>query len=171
MFAAAEFRNAKDPSTWTEEEIAILTTKSPWARAAVANFKNAEDPTDPGGLGSSGKGGIGRRFDSTTIIVRWESAQPILDALRAALAADFEGHYVVSVTNLPVVNVRRPGRKGEATPDDKLERLENGATLQAKGKDAAGAGIARRTRIGSILFGFSRDCLRLAPGDRILCSR
>ena len=44
--------------------------------------------------------------------------------------------------------------------------MQGGATLHAKGKDAAEAGVARRSRIGSVLFGFSKDYLRLTPGDR-----
>jgi len=163
IFAATEFWNAKDPSSWTEEEINILITKSPWAKEAVANIKRVDDPTADSSVPREG----GRRGGSTIrIYLRWESAQPILDALRAPLAADFEGHYVVSVTNLPVVNVRRPGRGGETAPDDTLDRMQNGATLQVKGKDPGEAGIVRRTRIGSILFGFSRDYLRLTPEDR-----
>ena len=166
VFAATEFWNAKDPSTWTEEEIGIITSKSPWAREAVANMKNAEDPTDNGGVTANPKGGMGRRVPTITITVRWESAQPILDALRAPLPAEFDGHYVVSVTNLPIAPGRR-ARPGEAAePDDTLERLQNGTTLEAKGKDPASAGIARRSHIGSILFGFSKDYLHLAPGDR-----
>jgi hypothetical protein len=98
--------------------------------------------------------------------VRWESAQPILDALRAPPAAGFEGHYVLSVTNLPLAPVRREGRGGEAAPDDTLDRIQNGTTLQVKGKDTVEAGIARRSHIGSILFGFSKDQLVLTPSDR-----
>jgi len=161
---AAEFWNAKDPSTWTEEEIVMLMSKSPWVREAVPNIRNADDPTGGSVLGESGRGAGGRRA-TLRVIVRWESAQPILDALRAPLPADFEGHYAVSVTNLPFADVRRAGRGGETTPDDPLDRIQSGATLQVKGKDPAEAGIARRSRIGSILFGFSKDQLRLTPSD------
>jgi hypothetical protein len=165
VFAGTPFWNAKDPSTWTEEEIVMLTSKSPWAREAVPDIKNAEDPTGGSVLGESGKG-MGQRHASLAVFVRWESAQPILDALRAPLAADFEGHHVVSVTNLPVV-VRRTGRGGgETTPDDTLDRMQSGTTLQAKGRDPVEAGIVRRTHIGSILFGFLKDQLRLTQSDR-----
>ena len=169
IFAAADFWNSRDPSKWSEEEIEILTSKSPWARLTEPSAKNSEEPVaESGGPSAGGRGGssMGRRPVSTIVIVRWESAQPIRDALGAPLAADFEGHYVLSVTNLPGANVRPTGRGGEAPPDDALDRLQNGATLQAKGKDPAEAGIARRTRIGSILFGFSKDYLRLPPNDR-----
>ena len=162
LFGASEFWNSQDPSTWTEEQIAILTSKSPWARAAVPNIKGSDDPTGTAGR----EGGRGLRGAPPTIIVRWESAQPILDALRAPLAADFADHYVVSVTNLPIVAPPRPARGSNPAPDDTLERLQNGATVQVKGKEPAEAGIARRTRIGSILFGFSKDYVRVSPGDR-----
>ncbi len=166
LFAATEFWNAKEPSTWTEDEIVILTTKSPWVREAVPNIRNAEDPTGGSVLGESSGGRAGRRRAPLTVIVRWESAQPILDALRAPLSAEFEGHYVLSVTNLPLGAARRPGRGDETTPDETLDRIQNGATLEVKGKDAAEAGIVRRTHIGSILFGFSKDQLRLTSSDR-----
>jgi hypothetical protein len=166
LFAATDFWNAKDPSTWTEEEIVLLTSKSPWVREAVPNIRNADDPTGGSVLGDSSGGRMGRRRAPVKVIVRWDSAQPILDALRVPPAADFEGHYVVSVTNLPLADARRAGRAGETTPDDTLERIQNGATLQVKGKDPVEAGIARRTRIGSILFGFLKDQVRLTPGDR-----
>ncbi len=148
----------------------MLTSKSPWTREAVVDIRNPDDPTGGSVLGQSGRGGgggvsEGRRRTPIKVTVRWESAQPILDALRAPLAADFAGHYVVSVTNLPLASVRRAGRGSETTPDDSLDRMQSGTTLQVKGKDAAEAGIARRSRIGSILFGFSKDQLLLTPGD------
>lgn len=165
MFGAG-FWNSKDPSAWTEEEIITLTTKSPWAKAAEASFKGASDPTeDTGGGPAGGRGGGFRNSAFDSIIVRWESAQPILDALRAPLAGEFADHYVLSVTNLPFVSAPRGGRSGE-TAADLLERLQAGATLQAKGKETAGAGIARRNKIGAYLFGFSRSYLRLSPGDK-----
>jgi hypothetical protein len=167
IFAATEFWNAKDPSTWTDDEIVILTTsKSPWVREAVLNIKNADDPTGGSVLGESSGGRMGTRRAPSKVIVRWESAQPVLDALKATIPAEFADHYVISVTNLPLANVRRAGRGGETTPDDSLDRVQNGTTLEVKGKDPAEAGIARRSHIGSILFGFSKDQLLLTPSDR-----
>jgi len=169
LFAATEFWNAKDPSSWTEEEVQVLMSKSPWARAAVPTLKDgAEDPIMGGGQPAGGRGAaMGRRPPTMNTIVRWESAQPILDALKAPLAADLQGHYIISVTNLPIGPAPRPARPGaEAPPDEALERAQNGATLQVKGKDPGEAGIARRNHIGSILFGFSKDYLHVAPTDR-----
>ncbi|HTA43507.1 MAG TPA: hypothetical protein VK789_13725 [Bryobacteraceae bacterium] len=168
LLAASEFWNAKDPSTWTDDEILMLTSKSPWARLAALEFKGADDPTEAsnGGPAVGGRGRGPSRRAAETILVRWESAQPILDGLRAPLPADFDGHYVLSVTNLPGAYAPKRGRGGETPPDDALDRLQNGATLDAKGKDPVEAGIARRTRTGSILFGFAKDYLRLTPSDR-----
>lgn len=165
VFAGAEFWNAKDPSTWTEEEIIQLTSKSPWTREAVPSIRNADDPTGGSVLGESSGGRMGTRHAPMTVIVRWESAQPILDALRAPLPAEFEGHYVVSLTNLPLA-ARRAGGGVEPLHDDSLDRIQNGATLGVKDKDPAEAGIVRRNHIGAILFGFSKDQLTLTPRDR-----
>jgi hypothetical protein len=169
LFAANDFWNTKDPSTWTEDEMVLITSKSPWARATVPGFKGAADPTGitSGAPVEGGRGAGARRISGPqNVTIRWESAQPIRDALRAPLSADFDGHYVISVTNLPLAP-RGRGRGADASDtDDVLDRLQNGATLQVKGKDPGEAGIARRTRIGSILFGFSKDYLPLTPADR-----
>jgi hypothetical protein len=170
MFAATEFWNAKDPSKWTEEEIRNLTQNSPWAKQAVRTFKGVDNPLDEGGgnpdAGGRGGGSLSHRIVTVPIVVRWESAQPILDALRVPAPPDAKDHFIVSVTNLPLAIVRRPGRGDAAAPDEALDRLQNGATMQVKGKDPVEAGFARRTPISSILFGFSRDYLRLSPNDR-----
>jgi hypothetical protein len=169
---AAEFWNAKDPSVWTDEEKLALTSKSPWARLATIEVKGADDPTESVGGGPQIGGRAGapaRRPASVPIVVRWESAQPVLDALHTPLGPEFAGHYVLSVTNLP--GVPRPGRAGDAAPDDDIERLQNGAVLQAKGKNPVEAGVARRMRGGTILFGFSRDYLPLTLTDRDILFR
>ena len=170
LFAANDFWNTKDPSTWSEDEIVLITSKSPWARASVPGFKGAADPTgiSSGAPVDTGRGAGARRISGPqNVTIRWESAQPIRDALRAPLPPDFDGHYVISVTNLPIApRGRGPQGAPEDAPDDVLDRLQNGTTLQVKGKDPGEAGIARRTRIGSILFGFSKDYLPLSPADR-----
>ena len=166
LFAGKEFWNVKDPSTWTEEEIVMLTSKSPWVREAIPNIRNPDDPTGGSVLGEGGGKGMSQRHASLTVYVRWESAQPILDALKGTIPAEFEGHHVVSVTNLPLPRVRRAGRGDDTTPDDTLDRIQSGTSLQVKGRDPVEAGIVRRSHIGSILFGFLKDQLRLTPSDR-----
>ena len=167
LFAANDFWNTKDPATWTEEEIIMITSKSPWARASVPGFKGAADPTgvSSGAPVDTGRGAGARRISGPqNVTIRWESAQPIRDALRAPLSAEFDGHYVISATNLPLAPRGRGADASET--DDALDRIQNGATLQVKGKDPGEAGIARRTRIGSILLGFSKSYLPLTAADR-----
>jgi hypothetical protein len=159
---AAEFWNSKEPSAWTDEEVVAITTKSPWARAAIVNLRHPDDPTADA-TGAPTPGGPRRALDA--IIVRWESAQPILDALRTTLAAEFADHYVLSVTNLPFGRAPRGGRGAEAA-EDLLEGLQAGASLQVRGKETAGAGIARRNHIGGFLFGFRKGYPQLSSSDR-----
>jgi hypothetical protein len=163
LLKAKDFWETKDPSAWTEEEILSLTSKSPWAKLAEPDYKGAGEST----RGAAIRGGRSgpRQPDAPNIGVRWESAQPILDALKTRLPPEFDGYYVLGVSNLPIAGIRPSGRAGDA-PDDALERLQNGAALEAKGKDPVESGVARRTRGGEILLGFSKDFLHLAATDR-----
>jgi hypothetical protein len=165
LVMAKDFWETKDPSTWTDEEILSLTSKSPWARLAVAEYKGADDPVGtaiPGGLSGRGQSGPA----PPNIHVRWESAQPMVDALKTRIPPDFDGHYVLGVLNLPIAGSRPAGRGGDTAPDDLLERAQNGATLEVKGKGTVESGIARRVRGGEILLGFAKDVLPLAATDR-----
>ena len=164
LLRAKDFWETKDPSTWTDEEILSLTSKSPWARLAVPDYKGADDPV--GGVIPGGKSGR-PQSSGQTIGVRWESAQPMLDALKTRIPPEFDGHYVIGVSNLPIAGIRPAGRAADPTAaDDVLERLQNGATLEVKGKGTVESGVARRTRGSEVLLGFAKDSLQLAATDR-----
>ena len=169
LLSAKDFWETKDPSTWTDEEILSLTSKSPWARLAVADYKGADDPV--GGVIPGGKSGRANTA-APNIGVRCESGarKPMLDALKTRIPPEFDGHYVIGVTNLPLAGIRTPGRAGNAAaPDDALERVQNGATLEVKGKGIVESGVARRARVGGgILLGFAKDVLPLAATDRAI---
>ena len=77
---------------------------------------------------------------------------------------------MISVTNLPI-RIAPGGGRGGQTADDLLEGLQAGASLEAKGRETASAGIARRNHIGGFLFGFFRDSLRLSTADRDIVFR
>jgi hypothetical protein len=97
-------------------------------------------------------------IEATAATVRWESAQPILDALKTSVPEDFEGRYVISVTGLPLQADPR------AVP---AAILKNSSYLQAKGKEPAQPGVVRYTKDGSrILFGFAKDFLPLTAADK-----
>ena len=64
------------------------------------------------GMGRGRKGGgAASAYEGT---VRWESARPILDAMKAPLPEAFEGRYVISVSGIPLMDSRyhRRGRRG-----------------------------------------------------------
>lgn len=208
LFAASEFWNKKNPSAWSEQEIAQLTSHSPWAREVNAEFEVDTDYTTNGTAGPTvGRGGqlnapgtnssgapaqieLGRDQNggrrgarhSEPVIVRWESAQPVRDALGKPLAAEFEGRYVISVSGLPVGIMERKRRGVETetlrtNPEDNtpaarqrrmVEQLQAAATLEAKGKEPAQPGLVTPVpRIpGTYLFGFSKELLPLTARDR-----
>jgi hypothetical protein len=128
--------------------------------------------------GSNGEYGEERRNrgarPATAVTIRWESAQPVLDATKEKLPAEFNGHYVIAVAGLPLEwGLERAGRGNRSRQDenirlsDLIERLRAGATLGAKGKDPEGAGIVRRAPNDEAwLFGFSRDLLPLTRADK-----
>jgi hypothetical protein len=197
--AATDFWNKKQAAEWSDDEIRKLMRKSPWAKEVNAgalpqqNGPGAGMP-DPaispggpgGGRGMGGPGGGGyeighaeERRDrgarpAAAVTIRWESAQPILDATRETLPAAFANHYVIAVAGLPIEwGLERAGRGRRSNTDqsvhlsDMVERLKAGAMLQAKDKDPEGAGVARRAPSDEAwLFGFSKELLALSAADR-----
>ncbi len=106
--------------------------------------------------------------------MRWESARPILDAMKAPLPEAFAGHYAISVSGIPLVGVRSTtaGEEEDATTArrhelDDLDRIKGMSSLEARGRDPVQAGLVTR-QIGtgsSFLFGFSRELLPLETRD------
>ena len=190
LWAAADFWNRKPASEWTSAEIVQLLGASPWARKlniAVAVGGIAEGAANPANQS-------GQRDPSTTaggampppiddrkrksgpargsVIVRWESAQPVRDALRTRLPLEFEDRYVISVEGIDVSMLARPNSRDGIAPDLSLAeqslRLKEGARLEARGKDSVPAGLI--DSIGRIRktwrFGFAREFLPLSSADR-----
>jgi hypothetical protein len=207
LMAASDFWNKKDPSAWSSQEITQLTSRSPWSKEINAEFELDSDYTPNGADGPSiGRGGqigapgtgsgappqveIGKDRNGNNrgsrrrepVIVRWESAQPMRDAMGTPLPAGFDGRYVLSVSGLPlgVLDRRRRGTGGtelssdpeENTPVARqrrmVEQLQLSATLEARGRAPEQPGVVKpmpRTP-GTYLFGFSRELLPLASVDR-----
>jgi len=146
-----------------------------------------------GGIGGGGMGG-GRRMGGSqggrgqqrgTVYkgtVRWESAKPVLDALKAPLPDAFANHYVIAVIGfpLPASPRRYQDNQGDYPPrqspddnsqkrsqDDALDNLKQFTTLQPKGKELAQAGIVQQQTSSNsdLLFGFSKDALTLTKKD------
>lgn len=219
---AADFWNKKDPSQWTGEEIDQLTTKSPWAKSVTAQYAPGENQgygqgqgypgggyPRGGGMGGPGIGiggigigmprgrmGGGRPGGSTASnykgTVRWESAQPIRDALKDPLPEAFAKHYVIAVRDIPYLPTRRQQQSSQQNPDDtdqdtpklsrpdsdsnnglskqNLDDLKQLTTLDPKGKEGAQPGVVQQMTPGGtyFLFGFSKEFLDFGKKDHEL---
>jgi hypothetical protein len=124
-----------------------------------------------GNSGGSPRGGAVSPYEGT---VRWESARPILDAMKSPLPEAFEGRYVISVSGIPLMGGRSVGggedddsSTSRRQEQDDLDRLKGLSSLRPKGRDVVQAGVVAR-QIGtgsSFLFGFSREMLPLDTRD------
>jgi hypothetical protein len=211
---AADFWNKKDPSQWTGDEIDELTTKSPWAKPVTAQFAPGTNnggqgqgggyPRSGGGMGGPGigiggigigmprRGGMGRpggypQSSNYKGTVRWESAQPILDALKTPLPEAFANRYVIGVRDIPLIENRqrsqqnpddtdqdspklsRPDQDSDSTGPSKqtLDDLKMLTSLQPKGKESVQAGLVQQMTPGGtyFLFGFSKEFLDFGKKD------
>jgi hypothetical protein len=198
--AAADFWNRKQPSAWSDSEIELLTTRSPWAKETNAEFMQDADYTTggadgpqvgPGGVISAPRGQSGGSFEMggegrnsrggarrEPVTVRWESAQPILDALGIPLKKELKDRYVVSVSNLPIgiMQSRRHAENSAGLEEDRspaaiqsrmIEELKGAATLEVRGKEPEQAGVVTTAPApGTYLFGFSKELLPIGPNDK-----
>jgi hypothetical protein len=185
LLAATPFWNRKPASEWTPDEVTQMLNRSPWSRETNFDFEAIEGghiempagsqpgiegtsgkPADPYKMSSDPQAGAMRR---ATVVVRWESAQPVRDALHLPPLQGFEGRYVISVSNIPagVMNLHRRG-ENSPSPEDVIAELQGAATLEATGHEPAQAGIVRRLpgTQTSYLFGFSRDLLPLTGSEK-----
>lgn len=129
-----------------------------------------------GGFGGGESGGGGAPVQQgPEVVVRWESAAPVVQATKLEIPAPLANHYAIGVTGLPpqmlamVLNGSRQGGrrgregKGDAQPADapapapqtpeeqaaqakaRQDRLLNAVTLAAKGKDPLHADTVMQT--------------------------
>jgi hypothetical protein len=135
----------------------------------------------PGGMG----GGRGRRGAgsptgiSYTATVRWESAKPVLEALKTTLPPSLSGDYVISVSGAPVLESgHQHADDGDSQTtvskglsDEVLDRIKELTYLEPKGKrpaqpSAVQKGPASSSGHSTLLFGFPREEMALSADDR-----
>ena len=136
-----------------------------------------------GGMGGGGMGGggMGRRNGGGRMpsqalrgTVRWESAKPIMEALKTdKFPEGFADHYVISVSGIPLDPGARRMRdedddSQQRSQQDALDRIKAQTYLAPKDKRDAQPGIVTQqsSMYGNILFGFSKDTLALSPEDK-----
>lgn len=177
---AGEFWDKKQPSEWSVEEVQKLKTKSPWAKEVTATMSGGGGGGYGGGMGIPGMGG-GRRggmggnrrpmAQQVKGTVRWESAQPIIDATRTPFPEAFANRYVVSVNDFPLQQQSRRNSDDSSSSGaslDKLDELKMYTIIQPKGKSNAQAGLVQMVPEGSgnLWFGFSKDMITLSADDK-----
>jgi hypothetical protein len=121
-----------------------------------------------GGMGGGRRGGQrpgGGSYEKGT--VRWESAQPILDAQKTPLPEAMADHYVIGVSGIPLRNRNSQNDSQRDTQDDSIGDLKRFATLEPKGRDLLEASMAQRSSnaYSSFLFAFSKRQLQLSKDD------
>jgi hypothetical protein len=204
---ASEFWDKKDPAQWSGEEIDQLTTKSPWAKSVNAQYAPGSNngggyPRNGGGMGGPRVGiggiGMGRRgggmgrpgggapqSSNYKGTVRWESAQPILDALKTPLPDAFAKYYVIGVRDIPLIAEQRRQQTQSTDDNDSdspklsradssdtvdkraLDDLKTFTTLTPKGREAAEPELVQQMTPGGtyFIFGFSKTFLDFGKKD------
>ena len=176
-FPAREFWNEKKPSDWTPDEIDLLLNKSPWAKdAAISYYGGQNGPLSsslPGERRRSGNASSGTSPSAASpaawkAIIRWQSALPVREAMKAAPSPDFEKYYILNmVGDVPSVG---------ATPDEdatqrsaRFETLKQVTKLEHKGDEILLSRVEVSAKndmsLAGTLFYFSRG-LALRPEDK-----
>jgi hypothetical protein len=180
---SSDFWNKKDPSEWTGVEKDQLTNKSPWAKEVTVSAQPANGMGRGGGMGmppgypGMGGPGMGRRgggMPGQTFkgIVRWESAQPIRDALKEPLPEGFANLYVVSVGGIPLdagSRSRSQSQDDSAQSDQNtLDRMKGVTLLEPKDKRYLQPAIVvqQPAGYGNVYFGFAKDLVTLRSEDK-----
>jgi hypothetical protein len=181
-YAKADFWDKQQPEEWSPEERNELVTDSPWAKQVRADTSRVQPVGPPAAAsgspvpmrmpgtvdidGARGRGHHGGNLPAFQGIVRWESAQPVLAALKKTLPPELDGHYVIGVSGFPF---GLPNPQRDSSADTRLDELKQITTLRAKGKDRAQSGVVLRSSDSDgpvLLFGFSRDVIELTPSDK-----
>jgi hypothetical protein len=129
-------------------------------QGARVNVPLGSNGADTGSAVDNPRRGVNRNvpLEAMAATIRWESAQPVLDALGRALGEEFQGRYVISVKGLPLRT--DPRAVAEAI-------LKSSASLLAKGKEPAQAGVVLYSKDGAtVLFGFAKEFLPLTSTDK-----
>ncbi len=165
--SSQDFWNRKDPGEWSHEEIERLTTDSPWAKPMKAEIPllTNQQPQRNSRYNSGQQGNrptdeqLSPKFQG---VIRWASAQPIIDALRLKIPAEFADYYVIGVSGLPIFS-------GDATDavsargTDPFEALKEITILQPHGKGVVHPGLVRPDKGAgaALFFGFFKRFVEL----------
>ena len=106
-----KFWSKLDSSKWTSVQVIQFMTASPWAKQARATLISNDSNMAASAPPSAGRGRTSRVTNGSAepvtmpnweATVRWASAKPMQQLLKAHLPGAFDGHYVISVSGLPI---------------------------------------------------------------------
>jgi hypothetical protein len=177
---AKDFWNEKKPSDWTGDQIQQMLTRSPWAKDASifdsATHKGVSSAPFAGGIyGPEYEAPDGKSLPSVRGLkgwratVRWESALPVREAMKAPKTADADKNYIIAlIGDIPGASV--PSDDDEpAERQRKLDILKESTRLERKNDplELQQVKIAPRTPLSpsGTLYYFSR-ALPLTPEDQ-----
>jgi hypothetical protein len=183
-YPAKEFWNEKKPSDWSAEEIDLLLNKSPWAKEATISYYGGQNgplsSSLPGERRRSGNASSGTSPSAVSpaawkAIIRWQSALPVREALKAPPSSDFEKFYILNmVGDVPSVG---------ATPDEdasqraaRFETLKQVTKLEHKGDEILLSRVEVSPKndmsLAGTLFYFSRGlALRLEDKQAVFSTK
>jgi hypothetical protein len=187
------FWNEKEPAEWSDQEVQRLRTDSPWARVGSAEMvleskggteiawrrkgdrvpiigpdgkelSTGTEPTKPAAAGPTGP------LPKITVLVRWESAEPLLAATPGQSAADVAKFYIISVSGLmtgDLGNAGRPAPGSSEVSDPALERVMRASFLLREGKEPIPAtDIHKASLDGVVRLYFPRASRPIDAADR-----
>jgi hypothetical protein len=160
-FYSKEFWNEKNPSDWTTDEIELLLNKSPWAKeAAISYYGGQNGPLSSSLPGASRRSGNASSKTSPSAaspaewraVVRWQSALPVREALKAPPSPDLEKFYILNMLgDVPSVGADPEG----------IAALKQYTKLEHKGDQIQLSRVAVSPKtnlsLAGTLFYFSRD--------------
>ena len=167
-YSPKEFWNEKNPSDWTADEIELLLNKSPWAKeAAISYYGGQNGPLSSSLPGASRRSGNASSKTSPSAaspaewraVVRWESALPVREAMKAQPSLEVEKFYILNMLgDVPSVGADPEG----------IATLKQYTKLEHKGDEIhlSRVAVSPRTNLSlaGTLFYFSRN-LALRPKD------
>jgi hypothetical protein len=187
------FWNEKEPTEWSDQEVQRLRTDSPWARVgsaeAVLDRKSGQEemwkrkgdrvpivgpdgkelathtePIKPGAPGPAGP------LPKLRVLVRWESAEPLLAATPGQSVADAAKFYIVSVSGLMTGDLANASRSEPASAEEReavLEHVRSASFLLREGKEPIPAtGIRKASLDGVVSLYFPRASGPLEVADK-----
>ena len=103
--------------------------------------------------------------------VLWESAEPIMEALKPEFPDEFKDHYVITLSGFPgPPRNYRPEDDDERSQQDELDHLKSVTFLKPERGNSLQPGLVKQPLSssvnGSILFGFSKDLVHFSADDK-----